>query len=329
MSVHFELANEYFRDEVREDFTVPALMKRCWGAQLKVLEEFDRVCEKHGLKWFAFCGTLLGAVRHKGFIPWDDDIDIAMLREDYEQFLRVAPLELPKGYFMINYDEPDHEYDCLTRVNNSRRVIFAEEERKAFCLFPYPAGLDLYPLDFVSGDPSERKAHTDLHFKIYQATELCRKMLQGAGPQRDKDGNRLDPAEMIAEISMITGYEFDLEKDIIRQLNILIDLTDSMNTEEESEFVANMGHLTFEGEHMMFPKECFSETLKVPYENGYINIPCGYDEILKKNYSASYAIPVKSSPHDYPYYSIHQKLVREFMKKHPGQVDKAWADEFL
>ena len=95
MSVRFELEDSFFRDETRDGFAVPGLMKRCWGAQLRVLEEFDRICEKHGIRWFAFCGTLLGAVRHKGFVPWDDDVDIAMLREDYENFLGVAPLELP------------------------------------------------------------------------------------------------------------------------------------------------------------------------------------------------------------------------------------------
>ncbi len=329
MSVRFELEDSFFRDETRDGFAVPGLMKRCWGAQLRVLEEFDRICEKHGIRWFAFCGTLLGAVRHKGFVPWDDDVDIAMLREDYENFLGVAPLELPEGYLVINYDEDDHEYDCITRVNNSRTVIFNEERASQFCGFPFPAGLDIYPLDYVVGDPAERKEHRDLHYKIYQTTELCRKLLGGAGPLVDKDGKRLDPSEMIAEISMITGYEFDLNKDIIRQLNVLIDLTDSINTADESEFIANIGHLTFEGEHMMFPKECFNHAYEVPFESGRIYIPCGYEEILSRNYGSNYMIPVTASPHDYPYYAKHQKVVREYMKKNPGAVPDKWAEEYL
>ena len=168
MSVHFELNEDYFKDEVRDGFLVPELMKRCWGAQLKVLEAFDKVCEAHGLKWFAFVGTLLGAVRHKGFVPWDDDIDIGMPREDYEQFLRFAPLELPQGFQIINYDEPGHDYDCITRVNNTRTILFDEKKAEEFCSFPYPAGLDVYPLDYVVEDPEERKAHADLHYKIQQ-----------------------------------------------------------------------------------------------------------------------------------------------------------------
>ena len=218
MSVHFELNDGFFRDETKDGFQVPGLMKRCWGAQLRVLEAFDAICEAHGLRWFAFVGTLLGAVRHKGFIPWDDDVDIAMPREDYEKFLSFAPAELPFGYQIINYDEKDHEYDCITRVNNTRGIIFDVKKAEDFCGFPYPAGLDLYPLDFIVEDPDERKAHIDLHYKIQQATELCRKLLSGSGPLADKDGKHLEPAEVLAELSMITGYEFDLGKDIIRQL---------------------------------------------------------------------------------------------------------------
>lgn len=329
MSVHFELDNNFFAEEQRSGFTVPELMKRCWGAQLKVLEEFDRGCEKHGLKWFAYCGTLLGAVRHKGFIPWDDDMDVAMLRDDYEKFLQIAPSEFPVGYAIINYDEGDHEYDCITRVNNTRTIIFEEEKLAQFCSFPYPAGLDVYPLDYIVEDSEERDAHKQLHYKIKQATELCRKILAGAGPLNDKDGNRLEPSQLLAEISVVTGYEFDLEKDIIRQLNILIDMTDSMNSEEDGKYIGNIGHITFEGDRMMFPKECFERLLTVPFETGYVYIPVGYDTLLRQNYGARYMIPVIHSPHEYPYYASHQKVMRKFLERHPDAVSDEWIRKYL
>ena len=65
---------------------------------MEILAEFDRICKKHGLRYFADSGTLLGAVRHQGFIPWDDDIDVAMFRSDYETFKKIAAAELaPPG----------------------------------------------------------------------------------------------------------------------------------------------------------------------------------------------------------------------------------------
>ena len=72
-------------------------MKRAWAAELEVLSVIADVCERYHLQYFADYGTLLGAVRHKGFIPWDDDIDICMLREDYMELIRVLPEELPQS----------------------------------------------------------------------------------------------------------------------------------------------------------------------------------------------------------------------------------------
>ena len=67
---------------------------------LELLREFDRVCRKHNIPYMVFCGSALGAVRHHGIIPWDDDLDVTMLRADYERFLQVAPAELKEQYFL-------------------------------------------------------------------------------------------------------------------------------------------------------------------------------------------------------------------------------------
>ena len=89
--------NSYFDGETREDFYIRPMIKRAWAAQMEILEEIDRICKKHGITYFAEWGTLLGTVRHKGFIPWDDDLDIGMKREDYDRFMHYAPKELSGG----------------------------------------------------------------------------------------------------------------------------------------------------------------------------------------------------------------------------------------
>ena len=78
----------FFEEEIRCGYTVSAAMKRVWSIQLELLAVFQRVCREQGLRYFAAGGTLLGAVRHGGYIPWDDDIDLVMLRADYERFLK-------------------------------------------------------------------------------------------------------------------------------------------------------------------------------------------------------------------------------------------------
>lgn len=77
---------DFFLGETRNDFYIEPMIKCAWAAELEVLEVVRNICEKHNLKYFAADGTLLGAVRHRGFIPWDDDIDIMMPRDDYMRF---------------------------------------------------------------------------------------------------------------------------------------------------------------------------------------------------------------------------------------------------
>ena len=81
---------DFFRDEVRNGFYIPTAIKQAWAAELEVLQVIDQICAKHGIEYFAEYGTLLGAVRHGGFVPWDDDLDICMMREDYNRFRAVA-----------------------------------------------------------------------------------------------------------------------------------------------------------------------------------------------------------------------------------------------
>ena len=88
----------YFEGEERDGFYIEPMMKKAWAAQIEVLLEVQKVCEKNGIQYFAEYGTMLGAVRHKGFIPWDDDLDICMRREDYMKFISVVERDLPKDF---------------------------------------------------------------------------------------------------------------------------------------------------------------------------------------------------------------------------------------
>ena len=90
------------RDEMRSGFLVTSHRKKLWNAQIGLIKEFDRICKKYNLRWFAIGGTLIGAARHGGFVPWDDDVDIAMLRPDYEKFRKIAADEIKSPYHFLN-----------------------------------------------------------------------------------------------------------------------------------------------------------------------------------------------------------------------------------
>ena len=90
-----------------------ATLQRLQKLELDILKDFIYVCDKYELTWFSFAGTAIGALRHGGFIPWDDDIDVCLPREDFEKFLVAAQKEFPDKYVMMNA-EIDENYPLTT-----------------------------------------------------------------------------------------------------------------------------------------------------------------------------------------------------------------------
>ncbi len=128
---------------------------------LKIAKEFLKICKKHNLKYYIIGGTFLGAIRHKGFIPWDDDIDIAMPREDYEKFLKVANDELPKNLKLVTfYNNDDHRYFLPRIVDLNTEIIEKRFEKigKKSNLF-----IDIFPIDGTPNNPLLRKIY---YFRI-------------------------------------------------------------------------------------------------------------------------------------------------------------------
>lgn len=125
--------------------------------EAEMLSQIKRICEKYGLTYYLVYGTLLGAVRHQGFIPWDDDIDIGMLREDYEKFLKIAPQCLKKGYTLQHFstDKNTPTYFAKIRKDGTQ---FVEYSNKSLDIH-HGIFVDIFPYDKVPNEKGKQKKH--------------------------------------------------------------------------------------------------------------------------------------------------------------------------
>lgn len=129
-------------------------LKEVKKAELNILSTVDDFCQKNNIKYSLAYGTLLGAVRHKGFIPWDDDIDIWMTRENYNKFIRAWEQNPVQGYILQNTDLEEDFSQNFTKIRKDNTAFIQTEEEKTT---NYHKGIfiDIFPLDRVAKTPSK------------------------------------------------------------------------------------------------------------------------------------------------------------------------------
>lgn len=171
IDLNIRLPEGFLKEEVRCDHTVTAQMKEIWAVELDLLAEFQRVCEKYNIRYFASGGTLLGAVRHKGFIPWDDDLDLEMFRDDYAKLCEVGPKEFKKPYvFQNEYTESGSTRGFSKLRNCQTTAMYKHEARECYKGYDKGIFIDIFPLDSVLDNPAEqekKKKRADKWCKTY------------------------------------------------------------------------------------------------------------------------------------------------------------------
>ena len=133
------------------------IQKMLWGTEQEILDTIHTICKENHLRYSLIYGTLIGAVRHKGFIPWDDDIDIVMPRRDYNKFMKIWERESPQGYILQNYyTDSDYTNNFAKVRKDNTTFIQSEDERDK----KYHKGI------FVDIFPADRLAPTKIGQKI-------------------------------------------------------------------------------------------------------------------------------------------------------------------
>ena len=128
---------------------------------LDIVKEVVDICDKHGFTYYMLGGTMLGAIRHNGFIPWDDDIDLGIPRKDYDEFIKIAPNELSNNLKLVNYHtDPDYQY-YITRILDTETKV--EEERIGNDNKYTNASIDIFPID---GTPNNKLLRKFYFFRV-------------------------------------------------------------------------------------------------------------------------------------------------------------------
>ena len=303
-----ELAKSFFEDEVRDGFYVTSDIKHAWAAQLEVLSDVDKACQDNGIQYFAEWGTLLGAVRHHGFIPWDDDMDICMKRADYNRFMQVAEQIMPEGYKIFSINSDENNDNMLSRIINGRSINFEKIHLEKFHGFPYVVGIDIFPLDFIAPDKADDDFQCELINIVNSVAKFTRALQQNADSISEENIQELDLR--INQVEELCGVKIDRDKDLAQQLNILVDRLCGLYTEDEADYLTIMTIWT-QNKQYRFPKEYYSRAVRLPFENITIPVPYSYDAILKKKYGDYMKLVHTWDSHDYPFYDRQKKLLRE------------------
>ena len=291
---------QYMEGEERDGYYVQPMMKRVWAVQLDILKMIDTICSRHHLKYSPFYGTLLGAVRHHGFIPWDDDMDLAIVREDYEKFKYYCEKELPEGWSLLEVGP------TLICILNTEVIRLDQKflDRSHGC--PFVIGVDIFCLDHIPKDKDEESlwlnlfwavANLHVHWNLFQEDAEWKK-------------NRWD---QLTEIESLTRYHFDRQSSISDQLYALADKIAAMYWDAASDEIAVISSLHHNSAYRI-PKSFFKEVIRVPFEDTTIPILKDYDLLCRLSYGKDYMTPQK--------YSMHSNI-----QKQMGRLRKYFQDQ--
>ena len=282
-----EYDQDFIKEEIRSGWKVTEKTKKAWWVQLQLLQEFDRICKKHGLRWYPIGGILIGVIRHKGFIPWDDDVDVSMPREDYEKFIRIARKEVKEPYF---FQHPLLDKDCYltwcsirdSRTTGNRVSCLKTRQNNGI-------GIDINPLEGCE----------DSLF-LYKLRRAHLMVLSTIANTYVNEFNMSPKAVLIRKI---------LRKFPINYKGILRYLEWHNSRHPWSKY--NNVTLTLLADpiakdlrHVIWKKEDFAKTIDMPFENITIPVPVGYDRILRTefgNYMEFPPVDKREGKHDVVY----------------------------
>lgn len=236
--------------------------------ELELLAHVDRICRANNIQYFLSGGTMLGAVRHKGFIPWDDDIDIAMLREDFEKFKQVAKEQLPKKYQYQSHTNKDGYHYFFDKIT-IKDTYFSTKYSDGFDMLK-GISMDI----FVFDKTSDKKFFQKLHYKKLMLLRLLMNVRWINKPRKDK-------SYMLSKLLLPVLRLFSMDFYSKRYDKLL-------RKYEKKKTSTVLPPATDHKWRGVMPKHWFENVTDAPFENVMSYIPTGYDNYLKQWYGDDY-----------------------------------------
>lgn len=286
------------RDEMRDGFLVTSHKKKLWNVEIGLIQEFARICKKHNLRWFIYAGTLLGAARHKGFIPWDDDIDVVMFRPDYEKFKSIIEDEL-KGqskyhmWYWFNY-RLETDTEAAKKIEPHLPLISKEQADK------YPGWAPLNPLIRLIDSDTTYIMH-DTRKNVFYAAFLDVFCLDPCPPLPNKNTMRVFAAER--ELVLATCFPEFIKKAIADNKKFFIPHEKllkflqlpfkkralqydafALKNFTRTPYVSETKYHSTNGKKIKLKTADFDNIVYLPFENIELPAPANYDSVLTDFY---------------------------------------------
>ena len=263
---------------------------------LRVFKAFDAFCSENGIQYYAWSGTLIGAIRHHGFIPWDDDIDVAMKREDFDRFINLRNQAMD-GFRIACYQDGESPYP-FAKFYSTEGTVW-EYPQFSFIIGPW---VDIFPLDKCENGNKDLKALERFHSAMWKYrkavayspwSEICWDLFHGRV--------KAFAIKMVKKIRY-SPFKQRYIKQAKKAENNLRSLTGDMYGDYSLPLV-----------NEVFPSDWFRQAVRMPFEDTTILVPEDYDKVLSYMYGDYMKLPPeeKRKGHGFYYINLKQRLSKE------------------
>lgn len=271
-------------------------LKEIHEETVKVLKKIHEICEANNLKYWLAFGTLIGAIRHKGFIPWDDDLDIWMPRDDFEKFKEICRTQDLGNYKLCDRTNTNNYTFYIPRFSNmDYKYITTTKNRKEFDIGIF---VDIYPVDNFCNNESDSKSLLRKVIKKNQKYEIYVN-----GKSYTDTFSLKSYIKQIIHCFLKVRYGKNYNLKIDQEIDSLI----KKNTSESDKYIGMVAWITMEW-FCQFERDILDESILVDFENEKFWIPAKYDEILKAYYGDYMKLPPEKDRVPHHEYKIIRRI---------------------